>query len=32
LEHLDNQGGIGILIDEAILVVVLGLGWPKLDF
>lgn len=32
LEHLDNQGGIGILIDVAILVAVLGLGWPKLDF
>ena len=31
LEHLDNQGGIGILIDVAILVAVLGLGWPKLD-
>ena len=30
-EHLDNQGGIGILIDGAILVAVLGLGWPKLD-
>jgi hypothetical protein len=26
LEHLDNQGGIGLLIDVAILVAVLVLG------
>lgn len=32
LQHLDNQGGIGILIDVAILVAVLALRWPAFDF
>jgi hypothetical protein len=32
LKHLDNQGGIGILIDAAIMVMVLIVRWPKFDF
>ncbi len=32
LQHIDNQGGIGILIDGAILVAVMMLRWPQFDF
>lgn len=32
LQRLDNQGGIGILIDLAILTAVLVLNWPNFDF
>lgn len=32
LKKLDNQGGIGLLIDIAILVAVLILGWPDFAF
>ena len=32
LQHLDNQGGIGLLIAGAILVAVLLLRWPRFDF
>ena len=32
LQNLDGQGGIGLLIDAAILVAVLVLRWPKFDF
>ena len=32
LQHLDNQGGIGLLIGGAILVAVLVLRWPRFDF
>ncbi len=32
LQHLDNQGGIGILIDMAILAAVLLFHWPQFDF
>jgi hypothetical protein len=32
LSRLDNQGAIGILINVAILVAVLGFGWPRLGF
>jgi hypothetical protein len=32
MERLDNQGGIGILINVAILVAVLVLQWPDFDF
>lgn len=32
LEHLDNQGGVGLLIDVVILVTVLVLRWPEFDF
>jgi len=32
LQHLDIQGGVGILIDAAIMVSVLVLHWPKFDF
>jgi hypothetical protein len=32
LQHLDGQGGVGILIDLAILVAVLVFRWPKVDF
>lgn len=32
LQGLDNQGGIGLLINLAILVAVLVLRWPKLGF
>jgi hypothetical protein len=31
-QRLDNQGGIGLLIDVAILVAVLILRWPQLGF
>ena len=30
--HLDNKGGIGILINLAILVVLLMFRWPKFEF
>jgi hypothetical protein len=32
LQHLDAQGGIGLLIDVAILVTVLVFQWPRFDF
>jgi hypothetical protein len=32
LQHLDNQGGVGLLIDVAILVAVLVFRWPQFDF
>ena len=32
IQHLDGQGGVGLLIDVAILVSVLVLRWPKLGF
>lgn len=32
LQQLDNQGGIGILIDIAILVAVLVFRWPQFAF
>jgi hypothetical protein len=32
LERLDNQGGVGLLIDVAILVSLLFLDWPAFDF
>ena len=32
MQHLDSQGGVGLLIDVAILVSVLVLRWPKLGF
>lgn len=32
LEKLDNQGGIGVLINVAILVAVLALRWPDFEF
>jgi hypothetical protein len=32
LQHLANKGGVGILINIAIMVVVLIFHWPKLDF
>ena len=32
LQHLDRQGGIGLLIDVAILLSVLVLQWPEFDF
>ena len=31
-QHLDNQGGVGLLIDAAMLVAVLVLRWPQFDF
>jgi hypothetical protein len=31
-QHLDSQGGVGILIDVAILVAVLIFRWPRFDF
>ncbi len=31
-QHLDNQGGIGILIDIALLAAVLVFRWPQFDF
>jgi hypothetical protein len=31
-QHLDNQGGIGLLIDAATLAAVLVLRWPQFDF
>ena len=32
LQHLDNQGGVGLIIDIAILVAVLVFRWPQFDF
>ena len=32
LQHVDNQGGIGVLIDLAILIAVLVLRWPQFAF
>jgi hypothetical protein len=32
LQHFDNKGGIGGLINLAILAIVLMAQWPKLDF
>jgi hypothetical protein len=32
LQHLDSQGGVGILIDAAILASVLLFRWPQFDF
>ena len=32
LQHLDNQGGVGLLIDVAILVAILVFRWPQFDF
>ena len=32
LQHLDYQGGIGILISAAILAAVFVFRWPRLDF
>jgi hypothetical protein len=32
LERLDNQGGVGFLINVAILIAVLALRWPQLGF
>ena len=32
LQHLDAQGGVGLLIDVAILVAVLVFQWPKVGF
>ena len=32
LQHLDSQGGVGLLIDAAILAAILVLRWPKFDF
>jgi hypothetical protein len=32
LHDLDGQGGVGLLIDVAILIAVLILRWPKLGF
>jgi hypothetical protein len=32
LQHLDNQGGVALLIDGAILIAVLMLRWPQFDF
>lgn len=32
LQNLDGQGGIGILLDLAVLVAVLALRWPDLGF
>ena len=31
-QHLDSQGGVGILIELAILVAVLVFRWPRFDF
>lgn len=31
-QNLDGQGGVGILINAAILIAVLVLQWPRLDF
>jgi hypothetical protein len=31
-QHLDGQGGVGILIDLAILVTVLVFRWPQFSF
>lgn len=32
IQHLDGQGGIGFLIDAAILVAVLVFQWPQFEF
>ena len=32
LQHLDNKGGIGILINLAILSALLAFRWPKFEF
>lgn len=32
LQGLDNQGGVGLLIDLAVLVLVLIFNWPHFDF
>jgi len=32
LQHLDNQGGVGLLIDVALLVSIFIFKWPKLGF
>jgi hypothetical protein len=32
MQQLANQGGIGLLIDAAILVAVLGFEWPQFNF
>lgn len=32
LQHLDNQGGIGLLIGGAILAAILVFHWPQFDF
>ncbi|MFN2199464.1 MAG: hypothetical protein ACK2UW_25315 [Anaerolineales bacterium] len=32
LQGLDNQGGIGLLIDLAVLVLLLVFNWPHFDF
>lgn len=32
LQHLDDKGGVGILINLAILVAVLVLQWPQFEF
>ncbi len=32
LQHLDNQGGVGILINIAILAAVLAFRWPQFAF
>ncbi len=32
MERLDQKGGVGLLISLAILVAVLGLRWPRLEF
>src|SRR4030043_988994 len=32
LQHLDSQGGVGLLIDAAILAAIIVFHWPKFDF
>ena len=32
LQQLDSQGGVGILIDAAILAAIIMFRWPKFDF
>ena len=32
LQQLDSQGGVGILIDAAILAAIILFRWPKFDF
>ena len=32
LQHLDNKGGVGILINLAILVAIFIFQWPKFEF
>jgi hypothetical protein len=32
VERLDQQGGVGLLIDAAILIAVLVFRWPQFDF